>query len=122
MSIDLLGSKSGSRARPFRNIGQCIRPLRNNGSGQNTRIHPVLKLYLVARSGPYGEEETTITEIIRRVREDPAGGVPMRPNIELLRDVSTDMDTELPEYVVTLMQECWAEDVEIRYLYVTRVY
>ena len=30
------------------------------------------------------------------------------------RDIAIDMDTEVPEYVITLMQECWAEDPEVR--------
>ena len=38
----------------------------------------------------------------------------MRPNLEFLRDISADMDTELPEYVLQLMQSCWAEDPDVR--------
>ena len=73
----------------------------------------IILFEIYGRSGPYGEEETTISEIVRRVTNP--GPELMRPNIDLLRDVATEMDTELPEYVVTLMQECWAEDPELRY-------
>merc|ERR1719499_1862737 len=51
--------------------------------------------------------EDILNEVIVRDGE-------MRPDIEVLRDVANDMDTDLPEYVVALMQDCWAEDPEIR--------
>ena len=42
------------------------------------------------------------------------GDEEMRPNIDVLRDVAESMDSELPEFIVSLMQDCWAEDPDTR--------
>jgi len=88
-------------------------PLRGTQKGDLFAFGIIL-FEIYGRSGPYGEEEITISEIIEQVTNPPQGGPLTRPNIELLRDIAIDMDTEVPEYVITLMQECWAEDPEVR--------
>jgi len=45
------------------------------------------------------------------VRQIPSPGQePFRPDLELLRD----MDVECPEYILTCMQDCWAENPDMR--------
>ena len=92
-----------------------------NEEGQDTQkgdiyAFGIILFEIYGRQGPYGDEileQMNISEILNQV-SNPQSGDLMRPNIELLRDISVNMDTELPEYIVTLMQECWAEDPNIR--------
>lgn len=50
---------------------------------------------------------------------DP-GELLMRPNLELLRDICNSavnnhqVEVEVPEVVIGLMPECWAEDPDLR--------
>jgi hypothetical protein len=46
----------------------------------------------------------SIPEILQKITKPEQGEELMRPNIEVLRDISSDTDTDLPEYMVTLMQ------------------
>lgn len=68
---------------------------------------------IYGRSGPFGDENLTSAEIIDQVVR-PVNGVFMRPDLDMLKYMSSDMDTEVPDYVMLLMQECWAEDPETR--------
>ena len=48
----------------------------------------------------------------------------MRPNLELLRDICTAMsshqvDVDVPEVVISLMPECWAEDPDVRWVVIS---
>jgi guanylate cyclase len=102
----------------YKQLWRAPELLRNNGPLRGTQKGDVyafgIILYeMLGRSGPYGDDDMSLTEIIRRVIE-PEGGVETRPNIDLLRDIAAENETELPEYVLEVMQECWAEDPETR--------
>ena len=48
----------------------------------------------------------------------------MRPNLELLRDIcnamsSHQVDVDVPEVVISLMPECWAEDPDVRWVVIS---
>ena len=98
---------------------ELLRHLKEKGRGtQKGDIYAfgIILFEIYSRQGPYGEdilEEMSIPEILEQVLT-PQGDELMRPNIELLRDISADTDTDLPEYILALMQECWAEDPDSR--------
>ena len=67
----------------------------------------IILFEIYGRQGPYGEELTehmSIPEILQKITKPEQGEELMRPNIEVLRDIASDTDTDLPEYMVTLMQ------------------
>ena len=88
---------------------ELLRNLKDGGIGRGSQKGDVYSFGIIlfeiyGRQGPYGDElldQMSIPDIINQVLE---GDSEMRPNIDVLRDVALDMDTELPEYVVTLMQ------------------
>ena len=69
---------------------------------------------IYGRNGPYGEElsQTTPLDIIKKVAllDTP----PKRPDIQLMRESADHLDTVIPDYIITLMQECWSEDPNLR--------
>ncbi|XP_054274284.1 receptor-type guanylate cyclase Gyc76C-like isoform X2 [Macrosteles quadrilineatus] len=66
---------------------------------------------IIGRRGPFGAcgfDEPS--EIIKMVRQVPGPGeAPFRPNLEQLRDSEAGQD-----YVLAVIQECWAEQPELR--------
>lgn len=51
------------------------------------------------------------TEIVNLVRQIPEQGEePFRPNLQLLQEV----DEECPDYIMSCMQDCWADNPELR--------
>jgi len=98
---------------------ELLRNMKEGGQGRGSQKGDVYSFGIIlfeiyGRQGPYGDEmleQVSIPEVINQVVE---GEGEMRPNIEVLRDVAMDMDTELPEYVVQLMADCWAEDPDTR--------
>lgn len=98
---------------------ELLRNLKDEGRGtQKGDIYAfgIILFEIYGRQGPYGDEISDLlhtSDIVDQVLK-PQGDELMRPNIVYLRDFSSDMDTELPEYMVSLMQECWAEDPNIR--------
>jgi hypothetical protein len=60
--------------------------------------------------------------IFSRVKNPEPGEPWMRPNLELLRDICNSAvnhnhhqaEVEVPEVVISLMPECWAEDPDAR--------
>merc|ERR1719334_1845794 len=100
---------------------ELLRHLKEDGRGtQKGDIYAfgIILFEIYGRQGPYGEElleQMSVSEILDQVlNPQGAGEELMRPNIELLRDISANTDSDLPEYIVALMQDCWAEDPEIR--------
>lgn len=70
--------------------------LREKGPARGTQKGDVYSFGIIlyeiyGRSGPYGEEQTTASEIIKMVTY-PDGQL-KRPDIELLRTIAADMDT-----------------------------
>jgi hypothetical protein len=48
--------------------------------------------------------------------KNPEPGELMRPNLDLLRDITSSNHMEdVPEVAINLMPECWAEDPDLRY-------
>ena len=98
---------------------ELLRNLKEGGQGRGSQRGDVYSFGIIlfeiyGRQGPYGDdllEQMSVPEVLTQVME---GEGEMRPDIAVLHDVSQDMDTELPDYVVTLMQDCWAEDPDIR--------
>jgi len=95
---------------------ELLRNLKDEGRGtQKGDIYAfgIILFEIYGRQGPYGEEileQMSISEILDQVLNPPGEEI-MRPNVE---DISAGMDNDLPEYILTLMQECWAEDPDIR--------
>ncbi len=70
--------------------------LRDKGPARGTQKGDIYSFGIIlyeiyGRSGPYGEEQTTASEIIKMVTY-PDGQL-KRPDIELLRTIAADMDT-----------------------------
>ena len=67
---------------------------------------------IFGRSGPYGDTLMTNEEIVNQVRDPEPGCSFTRPDLNVLKD--TELDFKAPDYVLDLMNECWAECPEQR--------
>ncbi|XP_063226252.1 receptor-type guanylate cyclase Gyc76C-like isoform X2 [Bacillus rossius redtenbacheri] len=72
---------------------------------------------IIGRRGPFGtyQDEDSYRfspkEIVDKVKQGPAvGEEAFRPDVGLLKD----MDVKCPDYVVSCMQDCWAESPDAR--------
>ena len=96
-----------------------LRDLRDGGTGRGSKKADIYAMGIIVfelfgRQGPYGysiTEQMSYNEILEAVM---AGEEYMRPDIEVLRDVALDTDNELPDCIVSLMEDCWAEDPDCR--------
>ena len=96
-----------------------LRDLRDGGTGRGSKKADIYAMGIIVfelfgRQGPYGysiTEQMSYNEILEAVM---AGEEYMRPDIEVLRDVALDTDNELPDCIVSLMEDCWAEDPDSR--------
>merc|ERR1719150_276008 len=96
-----------------------LRDLRDGGTGRGSKKADIYAMGIIVfelfgRQGPYGysiTEQMSYNEILEAVM---AGDEYMRPDIEVLRDVALDTDNELPDCIVSLMEDCWAEDPDQR--------
>lgn len=66
---------------------------------------------IIGRRGPFGSTRYEPKEIVNSVRHIPSPGQePFRPSLELLQDA----DVECPEYILSCMQDCWADNPDVR--------
>jgi class 3 adenylate cyclase len=102
---------------------ELLRSLNEDGRGtQKGDIFAfgIILFEIYGRQGSYGEDtmrELDVSEILERVVRPVEGEDLMRPNVEILRDICEGDPVHhipLPQYMATLMQECWAEDPEAR--------
>ncbi|KAL1497774.1 hypothetical protein ABEB36_008675 [Hypothenemus hampei] len=65
---------------------------------------------ILGRRGPFGPMDTEPKDIVLSIKE-PKEGMPLvRPDVDLLYDSEIGCD----EYVLEVMQECWAENPDLR--------
>jgi class 3 adenylate cyclase len=66
---------------------------------------------IIGRRGPFGVTGYEPKEIVNLVRQIPEQGQePFRPNLQLLQEV----DEECPDYIISCMQDCWADNPDLR--------
>ena len=80
--------------------------LRDKGPARGTQKGDIYSFGIIlyeiyGRSGPYGEEQTTASEIMKMVMY-PDGQL-KRPDIELLRTIAADMDTGKFIFIIYLL-------------------
>lgn len=74
-------------------------------------MHKKLELLLYAFIIKEFSYLSCFTEIVNQVRQVPSPGQEsFRPDLELLRDGNV----ECPEYILSCMQDCWAENPDMR--------
>ena len=93
ISFNFLETPSGfEQLHLFKQLWRAPELLRGAGPLRGTQkgdlyAFGIILFEIYGRSGPYGEEEITISEIIEQVTNPPQGGPLTRPNIELLRKI-----------------------------------